>query len=608
MNSSEAPQSGAARPGRASPVFLPVVCVLLSVVTLAVYFQTRAYRYITFDDGDYVYSNPWVQHGLSADGIAWALTTLYINWHPLTWLSLMLDVQLFGLNPGPQHLVNVAFHIASTTLLLLGLTRLTGRPARSALVAAIFAVHPLHVESVAWIAERKDVLSTFFELLTLLLYAAYARKRTGLRYAAMALAFACSLMAKPMAVTFPFVLLLLDYWPLDRFSLPPRRAQLGRLIGEKIPLLAMSAAASFLTMMAQRKSGALIPLAQAPFAGRVANAVIACVRYIEMAVSPTRLGVFYPREPASIRNTVASLLILAFITGAAVYWRRRRPYVLVGWLWYLGMLLPVIGLIQVGDQAMADRYTYFPLVGLSVALVWLIADAVAGRFRRQVLAGSMACTALLVLAVMAYRQTSHWKDSETLYSHTLSVTTRNYVMENNLGAVLAAQGRHFEAMDHFEKAIAIRADYEAPHENLGAELLDRGRVDEAFLQLTEALRLNPDRAVVRANLGDVYKLRGNLPEARRLLVESLVQMPRNAFAHSDLCFVLTKLGELDEAIAHCREALRLNPNLAEARSNLAAAQTRNSIERSPTTSSGQKHRLSRPTYRCKPARLQPRVR
>jgi Flp pilus assembly protein TadD len=235
------------------------------------------------------------------------------------------------------------------------------------------------------------------------------------------------------------------------------------------------------------------------------------------------------------------------------------------------MLLPVIGLIQVGDQAMADRYTYLPLVGLSVALVWLIAEAVAGRFIRQVLAGSMACTALLVLTVMAYRQTSFWRDSETLYNHTLAVTTGNYVMENNLGAVLAAQGRHLEAMDYFEKAIALRADYEAPRENLGAELLDRGRVDEAFLQLTEALRLNPARAVVRANLGDAYKLRGNLPEARRLLAESLVQMPGNAFAHSDLCFVLTKLGDLDEAIGHCREALRLNPRLAEARSNLAAA-------------------------------------
>jgi protein O-mannosyl-transferase len=440
-------------------------------------------------------------------------TALYINWHPLTWLSLMLDVQLFGLNPGPpQHLVNVAFHIASTILLLFGLTRLTGKPARSALVAAIFAIHPLHVESVAWIAERKDVLSTFFELfelLTLLLYAGYATERTALRYSAVALAFACSLMAKPMAVTFPFVLLLLDYWPLDRLTLPPRRAQLVRLIGERLiwekaPLLAMSAAASLLTIVAQRRSGALSPLAEAPFAGRVANAVIAYVRYIEMAIWPTKLGIFYPPEPASIRNVAVSLLIVAMITGVAVYWWKRRPYVLVGWLWYVGMLLPVIGLVQVGDQAMADRYTYLPLVNLSVALVWLIADAVAGRFLRQVFAGSMACIALLVLAVMAHRQASHWKDNETLYNHTLSVTTGNDVMENNLGAVLATEGRHFEAMGHFEKAIAIRADYEAPHENLGAELLDRGRVDEAFLQLTEALRLKPDRAVVRANLGDAY--------------------------------------------------------------------------------------------------------
>jgi Flp pilus assembly protein TadD len=580
MNSSEGPQSGlddqaagegaAAGQRRTSPAFLLLICALLSVVTLAIYFQTHSYRFVTFDDNDYVYSNPWVQRGLSVDGIAWALTALYINWHPLAWLSLMLDVQLFGLNPGPQHLINVAFHIASTVLLLLALTRLTGKPARCAFVAAIFAVHPLHVESVAWIAERKDVLSTFFEMVTLLLYAGYAQKQTALRYASVAVAFACSLMAKPTGVTFPFVLLLVDYWPLDRLRLSSPRAQLGRLVWEKAPLLAMSAVASVLTVMAQRRSGAVISLARAPFTGRLANAAIACVGYIEKAIWPTKLGVFYPLQPASIRNALTSLLILVIITGIAVYWLRRRPYVLVGWLWYLGMLIPVIGLVQVGEQSMADRYTYLPLVGLSMALVWLVSDAVAGRFLCQVLSGTLASAALLILAVMAYRQTSYWRDSETLYDHTLAVTTGNYLMENNLGVIMSMEGRHFEAMNHYEKAIAIRTDYEGAHENLGAELLDHGRVDEAFIQLTEAIRLDPDRAVVRANLGTVYKLRGDFQEARRLLVQSLIHMPGNAFAHSDLCFVLAKIGSLDEAIAHCREALRINPNLAEARFNLAS--------------------------------------
>jgi hypothetical protein len=349
-------------------------------VTLAVYFQTHAYRYVAYDDNVYVYLNPRVRQGLSFDGIGWALTALYINWHPLTWLSLMLDVQLFGMNPGRQHLVNVAFHIGSTILLLLGLTRLTRKPARCALVAAIFALHPLHVESVAWIAERKDVLSTFFELLTLLLYAGYAQKRTALRYSAVLLAFACSLMAKPMAVTFPFVLLLLDYWPLHRLTLPLSRAKLGRLLWEKAPLLALSAGASVLTMIAQASSGAVIPLARVPFAARLSNAVIAYVRYIEKAFWPAKLGVLYPLEPASVRNAAASLVILMVVSGIAIYWLRRRPYVLVGWLWYLGMLFPVIGLVQVGNQSMADRYMYLPLVGLSMALVWLVADAVAGRF------------------------------------------------------------------------------------------------------------------------------------------------------------------------------------------------------------------------------------
>jgi len=540
-------------------------------VTLAVYFQTHAYRYVTFDDGAYVYSNPWVRRGLSFDGIAWALTALYINWHPLTWLSLMLDVQLFGLNPGPEHMVNVAFHVASTILLFLGLTRMTGKPARCALVAAAFAVHPLHVESVAWIAERKDVLSTLFEMLTLVLYAGYAQKRTGLRYAGVLLAFACSLMAKPMAVTFPFVLLLLDYWPLNRLTLPLLRAQPGYLVWEKTPLIAMSAGAGVLTMMAQASSGAVIPLGRVPFTARLSNAVIAYVRYIEKTVWPAKLGVLYPLQSASILNVTVSLLILAAVTGIAVWWLRRRPYVLVGWLWYLGMLLPVIGLIQVGNQAMADRYTYLPIVGLSIALVWLVADAVADRFSLQALAGTAAIALLLVFAVMAWRQTSYWRNSETLYEHTLAVTTGNNVMETNLGVFMQMSGRRAEAMAHFEKAIAIRADDELARAGLGGELLSDGRLDEALTQLTQSLRLNPDQPAVRANLGRVYKMRGDLSEARRLLEESLSGRPGSAPAHSDLCFVLAKMRSIDQAIAHCREALRIFPGFAEARFNLATS-------------------------------------
>ena len=534
-------------------------------MTLAIYFQTHNFTYVTFDDNVYVYNNPRVEGGLTLSGIRWALTALYINWHPLTWLSLMLDVQLFGLKPGPEHLVNVALHLGSTLLLFFAMMRLTGKAARSALVAAIFAVHPLHVESVAWIAERKDVLSAFFTMLTLLLYAAYTQKPQFKRYLAMSLAFACSLLAKPMGVTIPFVLLVLDYWPLQRL----KSQRFGALVLEKAPLIAMSGITSVLTVMAQRSSGAVVSLDTIPFPLRMINAVVACARYIEMSVWPVKLAVFYPLETASSARVWLSIAFMALLTSAAIYGRRRHPYLLAGWLWYLGMLVPVIGLVQVGKQALADRYTYLPMVGLSFGLVWFVSDAVAGHFARQAAAGLAAAIALLALTVAAYRQTSYWQNSESLYDHALAVTRRNYLIESNLGAIMAMQNRHYEAMVHFEKAVEYKPDFESAHANLGGELLDHGRIDEAFAQLSEALRLNADQPVARANLGAIYKLRGNFPEARRLLEDAIRHMPENAFAHADLCVILVKTGHTEQAMSECREALRLNPALGEARFTLA---------------------------------------
>ena len=546
-------------------VFIPLVCLALAAVTLAIYFQTHGFQYITFDDNVYVYNNPRVEGGFTISGIRWALTALYMNWHPLTWLSLMLDVQLFGLNPGPEHLVNVALHLGSTLLLFFALMRLTAKPARSAFVAAIFAVHPLHVESVAWIAERKDVLSGFFAILTLVLYAGYAKEPRLRRYVPMSLAFACSLLAKPMGVTIPFVLLVLDYWPLQRL----KSQRFGKLLLEKAPLMAMSAITSVLTVMAQRSSGAVVSLETIPFADRRINALVACARYMEMSVWPVKLAVFYPLETPSRARVWSSTLLVVFLTVAAVYGRKTRPYLLVGWLWYLGMLVPVIGLVQVGQQALADRYTYLPMIGLSVALVWLFSDAVAGRFARQTAAGVAAMIALLVLAVAAYRQTAYWQSSESLYDHALDVTRRNYLIESNLGVLMSMQNRHYEAMIHFEKAVEYKPDFESAHVNLGGELLDHGRIDEAFTQLSEALRLNPEQPVAGANLGAIYKIRGNFPEARRLLEDAIRHMPENAFAHGDLCVILVKTGHGEQAMAECREALRLNPGLDEARFTLA---------------------------------------
>jgi tetratricopeptide (TPR) repeat protein len=547
---------------RLTIVFLASVSLLLGFATLAIYFQTYRHDFVSYDDGDYVYGNVWVSRGLRLRGVIWAITALYINWHPLTWLSHMLDVELFGLTPGPEHLVNVAFHMASTILLLVALSRMTGKPGRSALVSAVFAVHPLHVESVAWIAERKDVLSTFFEVLTLLFYAGYARNRTMARYVAVVVAFACALMSKPMAVTFPFVLLLLDYWPLGRTKVWP-------VIREKIPLFAMSFAAGVLTMIAQRRSGAVISLGRVPFGGRLANAAIASVWYARKAIWPAKLACFYPLQPARLRDVVLSLMALAIITSAARRWQTRRPYFLVGWLWYLGMLVPVIGIVQVGLQSVADRYSYMPLTGLSIAFIWLIADALSGRFVLQGLGVFLATVGLAVLAVAAWRQTSWWKDGETLYRHATAVTQKNYLMESNLGAVLSIEGRHAEAIEQYRRAIADRPDFEPPYANLGGELLDAGRVDEASVALKEALRINPEMELAQSNLGSVYKRRGDYAKARELLVKALGHKPDDAFAQSDLCFVMAKTESDDEAIAHCREAIRLRPRLGEAYVNLA---------------------------------------
>jgi tetratricopeptide (TPR) repeat protein len=547
---------------RLTIVFLASAGLLLGFATLAIYFQTYRHDYVSYDDGDYVYGNAWVSRGLSLRGLIWAITALYINWHPLTWLSHMLDVQLFGLAPGPQHLVNVGFHMATTILLLVALSCMTGKPGRSALAAAVFAVHPLHVESVAWIAERKDVLSTFFEMLTLLLYAGYARKRTTARYIAVVVAFACALMSKPMAVTFPFVLLLLDYWPLGRREMWPA-------IREKIPLFAMSFAAGVLTVVAQRRAGAVMSLGRVPFAGRIANAAIAWIWYARKAIWPAKLACFYPLQPARLRDVVFSLLALAVVTVTAFRWRTRRPHFLVGWLWYLGMLVPVIGIVQVGLQGVADRYSYMPLTGLSIAFIWLIADALSGKLVLQALAGLLATMALLVLAIAAWRQAALWKDGETLYRHAIAVTQKNYLMESNLGAVLSIEGRHAEAIEQYRRAIADRPDFEPPYANLGGELLDAGRIDEASVVLKEALRINPEMELAQSNLGSVYKRRGDYGQARELLVKAVGHKPDDAFAHSDLCFVLAKIGSADEAIAHCREAIRLRPRLGEAYVNLA---------------------------------------
>jgi tetratricopeptide (TPR) repeat protein len=549
-----------------------VICLLLALATVAIYAQTATHGYVAYDDDQYVYENHWVKAGLTASNIAWAFTTFfYANWHPLTWLSYMLDFSLSGSNPGAQHLVNVAFHLASTLLLFLVLARMTHQPWRAALVAALFTVHPLRVESVAWISERKDVLSTFFLMLTLLLYVCYAARPDWRRYLAVALAFALSLLAKPMAVTFPLVLLLLDYWPLRRVDWPPAPAAVRRLVLEKLPLLAFSAAASVLTFLAQRNYGAVVSLTHLPLAERAANAAVAYLAYIGKVVWPSDLAVLYPPGSFDSGSAALAALVLLAVTAVAWLWIKKRPYFAVGWLWYLGMLVPVIGLVQVGIQAMADRYTYMPTVGLSIALVWTVADLLEGRETLRLAAASAAIAALVVLGVVAFRQAAYWKTSRTLFEHTLAVTRHNHIIQNNLGVVLAHEGNSKEAIALYREALSTVPDYAEAQANLAHELLHSGQFAEAEPHLMQALALRPNLASAHGDWGVLLAARGQFEEARQQFERALTLAPGDADNESNLCYALTHLGRPEEAIVHCNEALRIDPNHANAKFNLTNA-------------------------------------
>jgi tetratricopeptide (TPR) repeat protein len=549
-----------------------VICLLLALATIAIYAQTATHGYLAYDDDQYVYENHWVKAGLTPSNIGWAFTTFfYANWHPLTWISYMLDFSLWGENPGAQHLENAAFHVASTLLLFLVLTRTTQRPGRAALVAAIFAVHPLRVESVAWISERKDVLSTFFQMLTLLLYVRYVSKPGVRRYLAMALAFTLSLLAKPMAVTFPLVLLLVDFWPLRRFAWPPAPAAARRAVLEKAPLLALSAAASILTFLAQRNFGAVVSLTHLPITARAANAAVAYVAYMTKALWPSGLAVLYPGQMPDSGAAFLAIVLLLAISALAWHWIRVRPYFAVGWLWYLGMLLPVIGLVQVGVQSMADRYTYMPMAGLSIAIVWTLADLVEGRGTLRLAAAVAAGVILVAFTAASFRQTQYWKSSRALFEHTLAVTRHNHIIENNLGVILGREGDSKGAIALYKEALSTVSDYAEAHANLAHELLRAGEFAAAEPHLTQALAEKPNLASAHGDFGVLLAARGQYEEARQEFLRALSLRPDDADNESNLCFALTHLGHPQEAIPHCNAALRIDANHANAKFNLENA-------------------------------------
>jgi protein O-mannosyl-transferase len=492
------------------------VSIFLTAITWLVFGETLHHPSINFDDQGYVFENPRVTPGLTLSGILWAFGHSHMeNWHPLTWISHMLDCQLFGLNPGGHHFTNVVLHTVAAILLFLLFHKMTGALWRSAFVAAVFAVHPLRVESVAWIAERKDVLSGVFFMLTLGAYVRYVRKPSVIRYLVVSLLFALGLMSKPMLVTLPLVLLLLDYWPLDRFPYisstksklktgtahwRSQKAVVTRLILEKVPLLGLSAASSVITLFAQRQAG--VSTEFLPLSWRINNALVSYVAYIWQMICPIRLALVYPHPEyrLSFWEVAAAIAFLAGVTTVVLTFRKRHRYLITGWFWYVGMLVPVIGVMQVGPQARADRYTYLPQIGLYLIATWTIADlSVALRYRRQILCVA-AAVVIVVLAWLAWIQNTYWRDSETVWTHTLAVTSHNDVAHANLAAVLLGGDRIDEAIPHSEEALKIHPRYFPAHDTLAAGLLRRGRMSEAVVHLKESLKINPDGLYAQANL------------------------------------------------------------------------------------------------------------
>ena len=550
-----------------------------------VFGQTLGFGFINFDDNTYITENPMVQKGLTIPGMHWAFTHVWAsNWHPLTWLSHMLDCQLYGLNAGGHHLTNVLLHTATVILLFLVLRRMTGHLWRSAFVAAVFAIHPLRVESVAWLAERKDVLSGLFFMLTLGAYIYYAsRPWSPARYGLVVLLFALGLMCKPMLVTLPLVLLLLDYWPLNRLQsnagakpvirLAHRQIP-RRVILEKLPLVGLAIASCAITIYAQTR--VIQSSGQLSLPTRLGDALTSYVAYMDQMFWPSGLAVFYPLTAggASVAGVTLSLVMLAGISTVVIVLRRRRPWLLTGWLWYLIMLVPVIGILQVGAQAHADRYTYLPQIGLYVLLTWAVADLCARwRQRRLVLEGG-AAVILVALIFCARTQAAYWRSSETLWTHTLACTPDNFMACYGLGNALFEKGRVDDAIAQYQKALEINPDYAEARNNLGNALLQQGKVDEAIVQLQRALQLKPDYAEACGNLGNALLQQGKVDEAMEHVQRALQINPDSANAHDILGNAFLQKGNVDGAILEYQAALRLNPRYAEACYNLGNARLR----------------------------------
>jgi tetratricopeptide (TPR) repeat protein len=540
---------------------------VLLVLSLAVWAPATRLPFVNFDDPGYLFESPHITAGLRGDGIAWAFTRTHnANWHPLTTLSHMLDVELFGLAPHGPHTTNVALHALAALVLFAAFSRMSGAPVASAALATLFAIHPLRVESVAWVSERKDVLCGLGWMLALQAWAAWAQRPATWRYALVVLSCALALLAKPIAVGLPLTLLLLDLWPLGRWRLGARR-----LVVEKGPLFAMAAALAVVTLGVQTSWAAVVALDTLPLGARVTNALVSYVTYVAQTVWPSGLAVFYPLREVPAAQAAAAGLLLAAVTLAVVGLRRSHPHLLVGWLWYVVALLPVIGLVQVGEQARADRYTYIPSIGLGVMAVWSLRSLALRSRAARVGVGVAAILVLAVSAVATRRQLAHWESSVALFSRALAVAGESPLAHANLAEALTALGRHEEALGHYEAAARMQPESASAQTHWGVGLAALGDHASARARYDRALQLDPTHAPAHFNLGALLAAQGRVDEAAARYHEALRLRPDYAKAHSNLGLLLLLGERTEEALVHFEAALRAAPGLSEARGNLALA-------------------------------------
>jgi len=551
------------------------VCGVILVTTLVVYWGWWQLDFVNIDDNEYVTENPGVIGGVSWEGIKWVFTKICAgNWHPLTGLSHMLDCELYGLKPAGHHFTNILFHIANSLLLFWVFWKMTEGLWPSAFVAALFALHPLHVESVAWVSERKDVLSTFFWLLTMLAYLGYVQRPRSAMYMLALLAFAAGFMAKPMLVTLPFVLLLLDYWPLGRMQLGQvgsvGKKNIITLVKEKMPFFILTGVFCVITVFAQKGDEAVKDFSMLPMKYRIGNGIISYFTYIWKMFVPVNLSVYYPHPGDGLEwnRVLLAGLFLAAVFALVIIKGRGRGWLIVGWLWYVGTLVPVIGLIQVGTQAMADRYTYVPFIGLFIVAAWALAE-LAGKWRyRKIALGVSGAVVLVVLMICARRQVGYWRNSITLFEHAIAATGDNYRAQYNLASAYAKIGRIDKAVEHNAEAVRLEPTSPEAHHNLGVQLFKQGKPDVAVTHYKQAILLDPGLAKAHNSLGIAFEMQGLLDDALTCYSEAISLNPDYANAYFGLASVLTKQGKTDEAIAAYREVLRIEPENLMAKQEL----------------------------------------